>query len=43
MIVGTWNINTVRNKLEIENVMSWLQMHDIVVLVEIKIFLALYQ
>ena len=37
MIVGTWNINTVRNKLEIENVMSWLQMHDIVVLVEIKI------
>ena len=37
MIVGTWNINNVRNKLEGDNVVSWLQMHDIVVLVEIKI------
>ena len=36
MIVGTWNINNVRNKLEGENVMTWLQLHDIVVLVEIK-------
>ena len=37
MIVGTWNINNVRNKLEDEKVLSWLQMHDFVVLVEIKI------
>ena len=37
MIVGTWNINNVRNKLEDEKVLSWLQMHDFIVLVEIKI------
>ena len=37
MIIGTWNINFVRNKLENENVLTWLHLHDIIVLVEIKI------
>ena len=36
-MVGSWNINTVRNKLEDVNTLNWLHQHDIVVLSEIKI------
>ena len=36
MIVGSWNINDVRDKLENENILKWLHMHDVIVLSEIK-------
>ena len=36
MIVGSWNVNDVRNKLENENILKWLHAHEVVVLSEIK-------
>ena len=37
MSIGFWNINNIRNKLENDAVLQWVQQHDIVVLGEIKI------
>ena len=37
MIIGFWNINTIRNKLENDTVLQWIHQNDIVVLGEIKV------